>query len=65
MNRRVWGTWTVRRLAYLIIGLWIAIQSAMGQEWLLAALGGYFSVLAIFKLGCAGNQCTTLNTIKK
>lgn len=57
MNKPLFFGWTLRRILYLVIGTWAAIQSAMDRQWLLMVLGLYFIAMAVFKLGCAGNQC--------
>lgn len=58
MNKPLIFGWTLRRILYFVIGAWAAIQSAMDQQWLLMGVGLYFVAMAIFRLGCAGNQCT-------
>lgn len=59
LNRVVTG-WNFKRLAYLGIGLWIIIQSALNGEWLGVVLGSWPTVMGLLGLACAGS-CQTPN----
>lgn len=45
--------WNLRRIIYLIGGIWAIVQSVMDKAWFLIPLGLYFVAMAIFKFGCA------------
>lgn len=64
MHKPLLFGWNLRRILYLVGGLWAAIQSAFDQQWLLMALGLYFVAMAVFKLGCTAGNCT-VNPQKK
>ncbi|WP_222164961.1 hypothetical protein [Edaphocola aurantiacus] len=64
MNKPLLFGWTLRRILYFVLGTWAAIQSALDQQWLLMGAGLYFVAMAIFRLGCAGNQCSVQTTKK-
>lgn len=59
MIRRITSGWTVMRALYLVIGLVIAIQSALLYEWFGLAIGLYFAAMGLFAIGCAGGSCST------
>ena len=59
MIRRMISGWTVMRPLYLVIGLIIAVQSAMLREWFGLAIGLYFAAMGLFAFGCAGGSCST------
>ena len=44
---------------YLVIGLVIAVQSALLREWFGLAIGLYFAAMGLFAFGCAGEACNT------
>lgn len=49
--------WNLRRIIYLIGGIWAIVQSVMDKAWILIPLGLYFTAMAIFKFGCASGNC--------
>jgi len=49
--------WNLRRIIYLIGGIWAIVQSVMDKAWILIPLGLYFVAMAIFKFGCASGNC--------
>ena len=51
--------WNLRRIIYLIGGIWAIVQSVMDKAWFLIPLGLYFVAMAIFKFGCASGNCAT------
>ncbi|PKR81704.1 hypothetical protein CW751_04035 [Brumimicrobium salinarum] len=57
MKERILKNWSFIRIAYLLLGLLIVIQSVMAHEWLLVAFGGYFVAMGLFAFGCASGNC--------
>ena len=60
LNRMLTG-WTWIRAAYLFIGMWIVIQSALEGQWIGIVLGAWPTVMGLFGLACAGGNCATGN----
>ena len=59
MKERILTNWTLIRAAYLIIGAWVIVQSALEGEWIGIALGAWPAAMGLFGLGCAGGTCST------
>ncbi|MBJ7879195.1 hypothetical protein [Gelidibacter salicanalis] len=59
MLNRIFTGWTWMRAAYLCIGLWIIVQSALEGEWIGIMLGAWPTVMGFFGLACAGGNCST------
>jgi hypothetical protein len=57
MKERILTNWTFTRAFYLIIGLFVIIQSFKGQQWFGIAFGGYFAAMGLFAFGCASGSC--------
>jgi hypothetical protein len=57
MKERVLTGWTFIRGFYLIIGIFVIIQSAMQQQWFGVLFGGYFASMGLFAFGCAAGNC--------
>lgn len=57
MKERILTNWTITRAFYLIMGLFVIIQSFMGQQWFGIAFGGYFAAMGLFAFGCASGNC--------
>ena len=57
MKERILTNWTFTRAFYLIMGLFVIIQSFMGQQWFGIAFGGYFAAMGLFAFGCASGNC--------
>lgn len=47
------------RLLYLLIGFTTAIMAFMDNDWLFVVVGIGIGLMGIFRLGCAGRNCTT------
>lgn len=57
-------TWNFMRVLRLALGIFIIVQGIMAKEWLLAGLGGLFSLMPLMNIGCCGaSGCNT--TISK
>ncbi len=49
--------WNLRRIIYLVGGIWMILQSIMDKMWVLVPFGLYFVAMAILKFGCAAGNC--------
>ncbi len=57
MKNRILTNWTVRRVLYIAIGVYVIVQSIIDKQWLLIALGGYFAAMGLLAIGCAAGNC--------
>jgi hypothetical protein len=57
VKERILTNWTITRAFYLIMGLFLIIQSFMSQQWFGIAFGGYFAAMGLFAFGCASGNC--------
>jgi hypothetical protein len=57
MKNKLLSNWNFLRLFYFLIGLFIIVQSVMDKEWFGVIIGGYFTSMGLFALGCAGQNC--------
>lgn len=51
--------WSVRRILYLLGGIWMVAQAIHDKIWFFILFGLYFMAMAIFKFGCASGNCGT------
>ena len=63
MKERMIKGWSLKRILFIVFGLYIIYQSAMDKSWMGIALGAYFVSMGVFAFGCAsgncyGNSCT-------
>jgi hypothetical protein len=59
MKNRIFKNWHFMRFVYLVFGLIILVQSLDTKQWLGIVFSGYFLLMAIFGVGCAGGNCYT------
>lgn len=53
-------SWDLMRVLRLALGIFIIIQGIIAKEWLLAGLGGLFSLMPLMNVGCCGvSGCNT------
>lgn len=57
MWNRIKTRWTWARGAYLIVGAWMILQSALEGQWIGIMLGSLLAVMGLFGLGCAAGTC--------
>ncbi|MFI5131133.1 MAG: hypothetical protein ACHQFX_14120 [Chitinophagales bacterium] len=57
MKERILSRWTVARILYLVIGIYVIVQSIMDKQWMGVAVGGYFAAMGLFAFGCAAGNC--------
>jgi hypothetical protein len=58
MKQRLLSGWNFRRIIYTVVGIAIIVHAIIQREWFSALLGGFFTVMGFFALGCAGGQCS-------
>lgn len=46
--------WNFMRLLRLALGIFIVIQGIQTHDWIFIVLGGIFTILPIFNIGCCG-----------
>lgn len=56
--RNLLSGWDLRRILYLIGGIWMVAQAVMDKIWFLVPFGLYFMFMAILRVGCAAGNCT-------
>jgi hypothetical protein len=57
MKKRILANWTFVRILYLLMGLFVIVQSAISRQWLGILFGGYFASMGLFAFGCAAGNC--------
>ena len=58
--KNYFSNWNFMRALRLALGLFIIVQGIKDQQWILAVMGGAFSLMAIFGLGCSSSAgCAT------
>ena len=56
MLNRIFTGWTWIRAAYLLIGVWVIVQSALEGQWIGIVLGAWPAAMGLFGLACAGGN---------
>lgn len=46
--------WDFMRVLRLALGIFIIVQGIIAKEWLLAGIGGLFSLMPLMNIGCCG-----------
>lgn len=58
--------WSLLRLLRLAVGIAVAVQGILVHDWLLATLGGLFSLMPLMNVGCGANgACSTGPSVKR
>ncbi|HEY4797867.1 MAG TPA: hypothetical protein VII99_02210 [Bacteroidia bacterium] len=57
MKSRILTGWTFSRALYVLMGIFVMIQSVMQREWPGIVVGAYFTTMGIFAFGCAAGNC--------
>lgn len=57
MKKRIFTGWTWVRGAFLFMGLWMIIQTALEGQWLGIVLGLWLAIMGLFGIGCAAGNC--------
>ena len=50
-------SWHLKRILYLLGGLFFIAIAVKDQIWWIAVFGVYYMAMAIFKFGCASGNC--------
>lgn len=58
MWQRLTTGWTLIRGAYLLMGIFVIVQSLQEKFWAGIVFGAYFSSMGLFTFGCAARNCT-------
>ncbi len=56
--------WNARRTVYIMVGVFIIVQSAMLSRWFGLIFGGYFTAMGLFGFGCASGNCS-VNSVQQ
>ena len=56
MINRIFSNWTWLRANYLIIGVWVIVQSALGAQGIGVVLGAWPAAMGLFAPGCASGN---------
>ena len=65
IKQRLLSGWNFSRIIYLIMGILMVIQSIMMHEYLMTAMGLYFSAMGLLGFGCASGNCFSNQCKKK
>lgn len=57
MMANILKNWDIRRVLYLLGGIFFIITAVKDQMWWIAIFGVYFMAMAIFRFGCAAGNC--------
>lgn len=55
--KNVLTNWDLRRILYLVGGIFFTIVAIKDQTWWMIPFGLYFVAMAIFRFGCASGNC--------
>jgi hypothetical protein len=62
MKQAIWSNWNFMRFFRLALGIVIIVQSVMARDWTMGILGGLFTIMPLFNIGCCGvGGCATPN----
>lgn len=62
---RISTPWGFSRWLYLVMGVIIIIQGAVANQVMGLILGSYFSIMAVFGIGCAMGNCYVPRSTKR
>lgn len=58
--------WNFMRIIRLVLGIVIIVQGIQAQQWMLVALGGLFTLMPLFNIGCCcAAECNTTYSTSK
>ncbi|WP_234109676.1 MULTISPECIES: hypothetical protein [Chryseobacterium] len=55
--KNILANWNLRRILYLVGGIFFAMVAFKDQNWWMIPVGIYFMAMAIFRFGCASGNC--------
>lgn len=56
MLKTIFTNWNFMRAVRLILGVFIIVQSFQSQQYIMIIPGVIFAAMAIFSVGCGGNN---------
>lgn len=59
MKERILTGWTLARVLYTAVGLFLIVNSIGDRQWFGIVFGIYFASMGIFAFGCAAGNCYT------
>ncbi len=65
MLKTIFTNWNFMRVIRLILGVLIIIQSFQSQQYIMIIPGVIFALIAIFGVGCCGNNGCAIPTKNK
>ena len=57
MKERILTGWTLKRALYLVMGIYLIIQSVVDSQLLFILFGLYFAAMGLFAFSCASGNC--------
>lgn len=57
MKKVIGGDWTLRRVLYVVLGIFVIAYAIAVQRYWGALLGVYFAVMGVLNFGCASGNC--------
>ncbi|MEO8147805.1 MAG: hypothetical protein ABI723_09225 [Bacteroidia bacterium] len=57
MKQRILTGWNFQRALFLLMGIYLMVQSVMEKQWMSVAVGAYFAAMGLFAFGCAAGGC--------
>ena len=65
MLKTIFTNWNFMRTIRLILGVYIIIQSFQTQQYIMIIPGVVFTIMALFRVGCCGNNGCAIPTKKQ
>jgi hypothetical protein len=65
MLKTIFTNWNFMRAIRLILGVYIIIQSLQTQQYIMIIPGVIFATMALFSVGCCGNNGCAIPTKKQ
>lgn len=63
--QRITRGWNFMRIIYLVLGIWVILQSIQMRQWVGVLLGVWFAAMGLFALGCAAGTCSINSPVSK
>ncbi|MEQ7801923.1 hypothetical protein ABDJ41_19160 [Pedobacter sp. ASV1-7] len=60
------SNWNLMRFIRLVLGVIVSVQGFQAHQWMLVALGGLFTLMPVFNIGCCSTAgCKTTYSSRK
>ena len=60
------SNWNFMRIIRLVLGIIVVIQGVEARQWMLVAMGGLFTLMPLFNIGCCSTDgCSTAYRARK